>query len=105
MEQNTAILKLEKYEEFIELKYQIKELQKENEKLEKENKDLKKYVLENSLDDYNIRNYDLEELLDIDNYKFWLENTKKLLKVLSIDEMTDFIKEKWNEYHNEVEDE
>ena len=105
MEQNTIVLNLEKYEEFIGWHYKIMDLEKENVELKNEIAEIKRILLETNIDEYNIRHCLLEEIKDIEHCNFGLKNKFKLLKVLSCNEMVKFVEIKNEEYARENEDE
>lgn len=66
----------------------------------------KEEILNRYLLDYRIRDYELEEVTDIGEWNYGLDNSKYLLKVgFTIDEMNEFITKKWNEFHQTKEEE
>ena len=103
MEQNTVILSLEKYEELIETKYQMNELNKYIGKLALEKIDLKEALLETQTDYYNIRHYGLDEITNLDNFNFGLNNKIELLRFFTKEELIEFIKRKKAEIEKEDE--
>ena len=66
----------------------------------------KEEILNRYLLDYRVRDYELEEVTDIGEWNYGLDNSKYLLKVgFTIDEMNEFITKKWNEFHQTKEEE
>ena len=66
----------------------------------------KEEILNKYLLDYRVRDYELEEVTDIGEWNYGLDNSKYLLKIgFTIDEMNEFITKKWNEFHQPKEEE
>ena len=66
----------------------------------------KEEILNRYLLDYRVRDYELEEVTDIGEWNYGLDNSKYLLKIgFTIDEMNEFITKKWNEFHQTKEEE
>ena len=103
MEQNTVLISLEKYEELIDLKYQIKDFKKEVEELKKQTNNLKNTLLESQVDDYNICHYELNEITNFNSYSFGLKEKLSLLRFFSKDELVEFIKAKKEQCEKEDE--
>ena len=105
MEQNTVIISADKYERLLTDKYIAQEeLRDARTKLNKMN-DLKAYILNNSLDKYNMRTYSLDKLTNINSFEFGIDNSDKLLELgFELDEMIEFIKFKYEEAHREEQE-
>lgn len=105
MEQNTVIISVDKYERLLTDKYIAQEeLRDARTKLNKMN-DLKAYILNNSLDKYNMRTYSLDKLTNINSFEFGIDNSDKLLELgFELDEMIEFIKFKYEEAHREEQE-
>lgn len=105
MEQNTVIISVDKYERLLTDKYIAQEeLKDARTKLNKMN-DLKAYILNNSLDKYNMRTYSLDKLTNINSFEFGIDNSDKLLELgFELDEMIEFIKFKYEEAHREEQE-
>lgn len=105
MEQNTVIISVNKYERLLTDKYIAQEeLRDARTKLNKMN-DLKAYILNNSLDKYNMRTYSLDKLTNINSFEFGIDNSDKLLELgFELDEMIEFIKFKYEEAHREEQE-
>ena len=101
MEQNIAIISLEKYEELIESKYLVDELRKYIDKLKLERADLKEAFLEAEIDDFKIRNYGLDEITNLGDIYFCLRDKFELLRFFTKEELVDFIKRKKAEIEKE----
>ena len=66
----------------------------------------KEEILNRYLLDYRVRDYELEEVTDIGEWNYGLDNGKYLLKIgFTIDEVNEFITKKWNEFHQTKEEE
>ena len=66
----------------------------------------KEEILNRYLLDYRVRDYELEEVTDIGQWNYGLDNFNHLLKIgFTIDEMNEFITKKWNEFHQTKEEE
>ena len=66
----------------------------------------KEEILNKYLLDYRVRDYELEEVTDIGQWNYGLDNFNHLLKIgFTIDEMNEFITKKWNEFHQPKEEE
>ena len=114
MEQNTAIISLEKYEELIESKHLVDELKKYIDKLAAENSNLKEALLESQANycgirDYcGIRYYCLKETEGINDCFYGLNGKVSLLKFFTREELVKFIKRKRakleEKYTSELED-
>lgn len=104
--ENVVMVKLSDYERLLTDKHIAQEeLRYERQKNTHFN-DMKKYLLEKSLDEYRIKSssYSLEEITDITKYQFALSNPIRLLKSgIEYEEMVEFIKSKYEEYHKEDE--
>ena len=105
MEQNTVIISVDKYERLLTDKYIAQEeLRDARTKLNKMN-NLKAYILNNSLDKYNMRTYSLDKLTNINSFEFGIDNSDKLLELgFELDEMIEFIKFKYEEAHREEQE-
>lgn len=99
--ENTVIISLEKYDELIELKYQIRDVKKEAKELKKQNDELKKSLLESHVSYTNMRNFDLLKLTDFDSYKCGLFQADELLRLCTKDELVEFIENKYEALHEE----
>lgn len=66
----------------------------------------KEEILNKYLLDYRVRDYQLEDITDIGEWNYGLDNSQYLLKIgFTIDEMNEFITKKWNEFHQLKEEE
>lgn len=66
----------------------------------------KEEILNKYLLDYRVRDYKLEDVTDIGEWNYGLDNSQYLLKIgFTIDEMNEFITKKWNEFHQPKEEE
>ena len=66
----------------------------------------KEEILNKYLLDYRVRDYQLEDVTDIGEWNYGLDNSQYLLKIgFTIDEMNEFITKKWNEFHQPKEEE
>lgn len=102
--ENTVIISLEKYDELIELKYQIRDVKKEAKELKKQNDELKKALLESHVDEWKLETHSLSEVTDLDDYGFGLTDKKKLLNLFSQDELVEFVKVKYEKLHKEEDE-
>lgn len=104
MEKGLVMILADDYTRLLTDKYIAQaELREERAKSSKM-KDLKIYIMEKNFDEYKINSYDLEDLTDISNYGFALRSPAKLLSLgIELDEMIEFIKYKYEEYHKEDE--
>ena len=60
----------------------------------------KEEILNRYLLDCRVRDYQLEEVTDISEWNYGLDNSNYLLKIgFTIQEMNEFITMKWNEFH------
>ncbi len=103
MEENTVLISLYNYEQLIDLKYQVKDLKKELEQSKNLVNKLKNEILESKVDDYNIRNYELDESTNFNSYYFGLNSKISLLSFFTKDELIEFIKSKKEQYEKEAE--
>ena len=66
----------------------------------------KEEILNKYLLDYRVRDYQLEDVTDIGEWNYGLDNSQYLLKIgFTIDEMNEFITKKWNKFHQPKEEE
>ena len=66
----------------------------------------KEEILNKYLLDYRVRDYQLEDVTDIGEWNYGLDNSQYFLKIgFTIDEMNEFITKKWNEFHQPKEEE
>lgn len=66
----------------------------------------KEEILNKYLLDYRVRDYELEDVTDIGEWNYGLDNCQYLLKIgFTIDEMNKFITKKWNEFHQPKDEE
>ena len=66
----------------------------------------KEEILNKYLLDYRVRNYQLEDVTDIGELNYGLDNSNHLLKIgFTIQEMNKFITKKWEEFHPIKEEE
>lgn len=66
----------------------------------------KEEILNKYLLDYRVRNCQLEEVTDIGEWNYGLDNSDYLLKMgFTIQEMNEFITKKWGEFHPIKEEE
>lgn len=66
----------------------------------------KEEILNKYLLDYRVRDYQLEEVTDIGEWNYGLDNSNYLLKMgFTIQEMNEFITKKWEEFHPLKEEE
>lgn len=66
----------------------------------------KEEILNKYLLDYRVRDYQLEEVTDIGEWNYGLDNSNYLLKMgFTIQEMNEFITKKWEEFHPIKEEE
>ena len=66
----------------------------------------KEEILNKYLLDYRVRNYQLEDVTNISEWNYGLDNSNYLLKIgFTIQEMNEFITNKWNEFHQPKEEE
>lgn len=66
----------------------------------------KEEILNKYLLDYRVRDYQLEEVTDIGEWNYGLDNSNYLLKIgFTIQEMNEFITKKWEEFHPLKEEE
>ena len=106
-------MSLDTYNALICIKKTLESEQEKNEMLEDKITELtcelevfKEEILNRYLLDYRVRDYELEEVTDIGEWNYGLDNFKYLLKIgFTIDEMNEFITKKWNEFHQPKEEE
>ena len=106
-------MSLDTYNALICIKKTLESEQEKSEMLEDKITELtcelevfKEEILNKYLLDYRVRDYELEEVTDIGEWNYGLDNIKYLLKIgFTIDEMNEFIKKKWNEFHKPREEE
>lgn len=106
-------MSLDTYNALICIKKTLESEQEKNEMLEDKITELtcelevfKEEILNRYLLDYRVRDYELEEVTDIGEWNYGLDNGKYLLKIgFTIDEMNEFITKKWNEFHQLKEEE
>lgn len=66
----------------------------------------KEEILNKYLLDYRVRDYQLEDITDIGEWNYGLDNSNYLLKMgFTIQEMNEFITKKWEEFHPIKEEE
>lgn len=66
----------------------------------------KEEILNKYLLDYRVRNYQLEDVTNIGEWNYGLDNSNYLLKIgFTIQEMNEFITKKWEEFHPIKEEE
>ena len=66
----------------------------------------KEEILNNYLLDYRVRDYQLEDVTNISEWNYGLDNSNYLLKIgFTIEEMNEFITKKWEEFHPIKEEE
>ena len=66
----------------------------------------KKEILNKYLLHYRVRDYKLEDVTDIGEWNYGLDNSQYLLKIgFTIQEMNEFITKKWEEFHPLKEEE
>lgn len=66
----------------------------------------KEEILNKYLLDYRVRDYQLEDVTDIGEWNYGLDNSNYLLKMgFTIQEMNEFITKKWEEFHPIKEEE
>lgn len=94
METNTAILSLKRYDELRDKERTLGIVLIELNQLRSEKENLKNAILKENLDDFNIANYPLEDLCDLNSHTSGLCNIKKLrLLGISDEDMKIFITE------------
>ena len=64
----------------------------------------KEMLLKQNLDRYNLNRFSVEELTDINNWRFALNNNQELLEIISLEEMVEFIKKEKEIYELERDD-
>lgn len=97
--ESKVIITAQEYKDLIEENH---DMSNENEWLYVQNHILKNMVLETSLNGYNIRNYSLEEVTDINSFHFGLVDPIRLFKVFTLDEMRDYIIKAKKNYEDEM---
>ena len=66
----------------------------------------KEEILNKYLLDYRVRDYQLEDVTNISEWNYGLDNSNYLLKIgFTIQEMNEFITKKWEEFHPLKEEE
>ena len=66
----------------------------------------KEEILNKYLLDYRVRDYQLEDVTNIEEWNYGLDNSNYLLKIgFTIQEMNEFITKKWEEFHPLKEEE
>ena len=66
----------------------------------------KEEILNKYLLDYRLKDYQLEDVTDIGEWNYGLDNSNYLLKIgFTIQEMNEFITKKWEEFHPIKEEE
>lgn len=106
-------MSLETYNALFYFKKALESEQEKNKMLEDKITELtcelevfKEEILNKYLLDYRVRDYELEEVTDIGEWNYGLDNSKYLLKIgFTIYEMNEFITKKWNEFHQPKEEE
>lgn len=101
---NVVTMSLDRYTQLVTDKYIAQEELRYERKKNTHLNDMKNFLMEQLLDDYRITcgHYALEELTDIAGYSFAFKNPLKLLKLgIEIDEMIEFIKYKYEQFHKE----
>lgn len=101
--ENVVIMTLEHYEE-MQSNYEIAKADYKSEfKKNLRMQAIKTELLESYLEEYRVKNYELDEITDITDYKFALKNPAKLLTLgFELKELTEFITSKYKEAHAEV---
>lgn len=95
-------MSLDRYTQLVTDKYIAQEELRYERKKNTHLNDMKQFLLEQSLEEYRVENYELDEITDITEYRFALKNPLKLLKLgIEIDEMIEFIKYKYEQFHKE----
>lgn len=107
IEKNTVILSLIHYLDLINennsLKEKVEYLDKDNSNLSMERIKLKKHILEEvELSTiWRYEKFELERIIDIEDWAFGLEDPEKLLKLgFTLEELTDYIIERREFYAN-----
>lgn len=65
-----ALITTDEYKDLIETSFYQEEIIHENEKLKKEIREMKEFMLEENIDDYDLKKGTLEEVTDPKNYYF-----------------------------------
>lgn len=94
METNTAILSLKRYDELRDKERALEIVLVELDQLKSDKENFKNAILKENIDDFNIANYPLEDLCDLNSHTSGLCNIKKLrLLGISDEDMKIFITE------------
>lgn len=97
-------MSLDRYTQLVTDKYIAQEELRYERKKNIHLNDMKQVLMEQSLDDYKVKStsYSLQELTNIRSYAFGLSEPIKLLMLgIEIDEMIEFIKYKYEQFHKE----
>lgn len=65
-----ALITTDEYKELIETSFYQEEIIHENEKLKKEIREIQEFMLEENIDDYDLKNGTIEEVTDPKDYHF-----------------------------------
>ena len=87
-----VMIKTDEYKELIETSFYQEEIIHENEKLKKEIRELQEFMLEENIDDYDLKNGTMEEVTNPKNYYFPF--TKEFIEKLKmpIKDVIEFIR-------------
>lgn len=101
--ENTLVIKLDDYMKLVEEKEKARlmcvELNNKIQTQEETIKNLHRFIMENNLISYYFGVYELEELIDFNGSHFSVDRRPELLKLgISKEEITEFIKERYEEY-------